>query len=85
MKNTITKSELMGILEQGFENIPSDVDLEVTEEGEVYVYCPGFQQPEWLDGVHYMNSDATIEVYELGDGCIEEDDEPCAWEYDSEN
>ena len=84
MKNEIKKSELMGILKQGFNDIPEDVELEVTEEGKVYVFCPGFQQPGWMDGVHYMNPDATIEVYDLGDVCIKEDDEPCEWEYNSE-
>lgn len=84
MKNEIKKSELMGILKQGFNDIPEDVELEVTEDGKVYVFCPGFQQPDWMHGVHYMNSDATIEVYDLGDGCFEEDDEPCEWEYNSE-
>ena len=84
MKNVIKKSELMGILKQGFNEIPDDVELEVSEDGKVYVYCPGFIQPEWMDGVHYMNTDATIEVYDLGDGCVDEDDEPCIWEYNSE-
>ena len=73
---TITRSEIMSILSQVFD-IPSDVELQVEEDGTVSIYCPGFIQPEWLEGVHYMSSDATIELYELGN--------EYTWKYDSEN
>ncbi len=67
MKTKIYRSELMDILRQGYPDIPDDVELYVSGDGKVTVYCPGFKQPEWLDGVYYMRPDATIEIYDLGD------------------
>jgi hypothetical protein len=67
MKTRIYKSELMDILRQGYPGIPDDVELYVSCDGKVTVYCPGFKQPDWLDGIHYMHPDATIEIYDLGD------------------
>jgi hypothetical protein len=82
MKAEITKTELLNILTQGFDNIPNDVELEVLKDGKVYLYCIGFQQPTWLDGIHYMNSDATIEIYDLGND--NGAGETIEWEYNSE-
>ena len=67
MKTRIYRSELLDILRQGYPDIPNDVELYVSDDGKVTVYCPGFKQPEWLDGVYYMRPDATIEIYDLGD------------------
>lgn len=66
MEKRIYKSELLDILRQGYPDIPHDVDLDVSHDGIVTVWCRGFMQPDWLHGNFYMNSDATIEIYELG-------------------
>lgn len=67
MKTRIYRSELLDILRQGYPDIPDDVELYVSGDGKVSVFCYGFRQPDWLKGVFYMNPDAKIEIYDLGD------------------